>query len=213
MADSKVDIVNRALGRLGSTKITSFQDGDKQANLADDEYEQIRRQELRRHPWRFAIKRASISASTETDPIGNLTIFNWPADCIRVLPINHQYNINTEWEIEGRKIFISDSGPLEIRYIHNVEDVGLMDDLFKDALAMRLAMEWCETLTNSNPKLDRVTRSYEMALAEAKRVDGIEAPPRRLVEGSWVTIRFTGAGSDTRPYDAPIIPLGDGYRW
>ena len=87
MSSSAVDICNKALTRLGVTQIASFTENSKVARLATSHYDSLRRQELRKHPWAFAIKRVSLAKSTEVDPFGEDNIFIFPADWIRTLPL------------------------------------------------------------------------------------------------------------------------------
>ena len=201
MSNSEVDIVNKGLTRLGVPHIASFRDNSKAARLATSHYDSLRQQELRKYPWRFAIKRAELTRTTEEDPFDDMSIFNWPGDCLRILPLGHQYYLDVDdWDIEGRKIYIREEGPLRLRYIHDVQDVGLMDVLFRDALAMRLAQEWCEDLTNSNTKLQLAQASYKDSVETAYKIDGIEAPAREFREGSWVAVRYRGVGLNSRSF-------------
>ena len=71
-----------------------------------------------------------------------------------------------------------------------------MDELFKDVLAMRLAQEWADTITNSNTKFQLAQDSYRKAMAAAKMVNAIERPSQRIPAGSWVNIRYSGGGHD-----------------
>jgi hypothetical protein len=51
---SDVAICNTALNRLGANTITSFTENSKEARLCNAEYEGIRDQVLRSHPWNCA---------------------------------------------------------------------------------------------------------------------------------------------------------------
>lgn len=59
-----LDIANRALMRVGAPLLTSFYDDSKSAQLAGFCYAPLREAELRRHPWRFATRRATIRPVT-----------------------------------------------------------------------------------------------------------------------------------------------------
>jgi len=52
-----VDIVNRGLQRLGIPRITSLTEDSKQASEANACYDDLRRAELARNPWCFALRR------------------------------------------------------------------------------------------------------------------------------------------------------------
>lgn len=61
-----VDIANRALQYLGSVRIAAFSDSSRQATEINFCYDKLRRAELRRRPWRFATRRATLRALTLT---------------------------------------------------------------------------------------------------------------------------------------------------
>lgn len=58
------DIVNRALQRVGVPRIVALTDDDKSASEANACYDKLRRAELRRNPWRFAMRRSVIRPYT-----------------------------------------------------------------------------------------------------------------------------------------------------
>lgn len=78
MASNDYEIVNLALVRLGTARISSLSDGSRNANEANAIYTLIRDEVLRAHPWNFATrkqtleKRAAnvltISAITQANP-------------------------------------------------------------------------------------------------------------------------------------------------
>lgn len=57
---SPVDIANRALQKVGATRITAFTDDSKQAAETGFCYDKLRRAELRRNQWRFSIKKCPL---------------------------------------------------------------------------------------------------------------------------------------------------------
>ena len=63
---TNIDIVNRALQRLGAKRITALTDTSKNADEVEFCYDKLRVAELRRSPWRFASRRANLRALTAT---------------------------------------------------------------------------------------------------------------------------------------------------
>jgi hypothetical protein len=57
---TNVDIANRALQHCGVTRITAFTDNSKNAASMAFVYDKIRRAELRRNVWRFAVRRVAL---------------------------------------------------------------------------------------------------------------------------------------------------------
>jgi len=98
MAVSAVDIVNRALSKLGDTTIRSLDDNTTASRLASSTYDFVRRSELSKMVWNFAIRRTSITYLVDVD--GNPIVPAWnygltyllPSDCIRVIQVSGLFN-------------------------------------------------------------------------------------------------------------------------
>jgi hypothetical protein len=187
---SEVQICNRALQRLGVKRITSLTEDSRNARACNAAYTDLRDFELREHPWSFAAKRASIAADA-TGPIFNKdNYFTLPSDYIRMLPIDPEYNLNSQdWIIEGKKIATNDGAPLKIRYIYRVTDPNEMDSQFREALSAKIAWELAEELTQSSAKGDRALRDYEKIIAQAKHTNAILREAQQPPDDTWITVR------------------------
>lgn len=80
----------------------------------------------------------------------------------------------TDWIFEGNLMLTMDSGPVMLRFIADVTDVLLMDDLFCEGLASRIALEVCEPLTQSNAKIQTIASEYKQFMGDARGVNAIE---------------------------------------
>lgn len=184
---SIVDVCNKALDKLGQGPITSLDDGTKSANLCKRNWELVRNQVLRDHPWNFAVKRAVLAADTTTPSWGFSYSFPLPADNLRLLEVR---DLSTaEYQVESNTI-LADDDVLYIRYIRVVTDPNQFDASFVDTVATRLAFELCEALTQSNTKKDMLFQEYEDSLTRAKRADGQENPPAQFEEDEWISVRY-----------------------
>lgn len=189
---SQVEIANAALQKLGSSAITSFSDSSKGARECTKAYDRLREKLLRQHLWRFAIKRVQLPALSDVPLFGYERQFQLPADFLRLAPRDlYERNIQSQWQIEGRRIITNDDAPLNVRYIWSVSDPNVMDSIFRDLLAVEMAHEMCESLTNSNVKLANLKQERKDTIAEARRINAWETPPIESPAGSWITARFT----------------------
>lgn len=187
---SDVEICNRALQRLGSKRIVSLSEDSVAARACNVAYTVIRDAELRAHPWSFAVKRATLAADATSPDWGKANAFTLPSDFLRLLPTYPERNgLFIDHEIESGKILTNDSAPLYIRYIYRVTDPNQMDVLFRESLAVKLAFELCEELTQSNTKKDGLSVDYKSAIREAKRTNAIEKIADQPPEDEWVTVR------------------------
>ncbi len=189
---SKVEIINKALQKIGEQFITSILDDSEQARAANRIYDTVLREVLRVHPWNFAITRAALAADVET-PIWEFeNQFTFPADLVRLLGIENLTHTTREssYKVEGRRIVSNFDAPLNIKYIKLEEDPNQYDSLFVDAFATKLAIEMVETLTQSNTKKSALLAEFSEIFVRAKRVDGQEDPFIRFEEDDWILTRF-----------------------
>lgn len=184
---SVIDICNRALDKLGQGSITSLGDGTTSANLCNRNYAQTRDQILRDHPWNFAVRRAQLAPST-TEPVwGFSNRFPLPNDCLRLLEVD---NLSTnEYQVEGKAI-LADGDILRIRYVRRIDDPNEFDASFIDVLAVGLAFQMCEAVTQSNSKRQLLGQEFEDVMTRAKRADGQENPPTMFEEDEWISVRY-----------------------
>jgi hypothetical protein len=197
---SVVDVANRALTKLGSARIVSLSDDNKQARSINSCFYTLLDAELRQNRWTFAIKRAELPALAETPTFGYDYQYALPADFLRLDMINDMFPsvsldnyISTEvadYAIENRMILSNLSAPLKIRYGASVDDPNQWDSLFIEALACRLAAEICEDLTQSSGKRQQAWQEYKQALQAGKRANAIERPPSQLPDDTWIFSRL-----------------------
>jgi hypothetical protein len=207
---SQVSIVNRALVKLGETTVLLITDNVKQARVMAAIYDDTRDAELRANRWKFAIKRAQLSALVETPTFGYAYQYELPDDYLALVQVGEFYirtgmKQRAPWSVEGRRLLTDLAAPLSIRYVSRVQDTAQFDALFVDSLACRLAMEACEALTQSDTKFQRLAAMRDESLKQALRVDAIENPPDELPDGTWLESR---TGLSTRIGGADNV-LGD----
>lgn len=185
---SVVDICNKALDKLGHGPITSLDDGTKAANLCNRNWEMVRDEVLREHPWNFAIKRAALAASSDTPAWGFSYKFPIPADNLRIIEVR---DLSTgDYQVENGSI-LADEDVLYVRYIRKVTDPNEYDVHFVEAVASRLAYELCEALTQKSAKeREFFITVYKESLIAAKRTDGQENPPQQFEEDDWISVRY-----------------------
>jgi hypothetical protein len=187
---SDVAIVNAALAKLGQRPILSLTDNTPSGRLAGGTYADIRDEMLREHPWNFATRRTTLPAEATTPAWGFARSFVLPTNWLRMLEIDNPGDF--PWKLEGGKILTDLPAPISITYIIRVTDPDQMDPSFRDTLASRLAMEWCERLTGSNSLAQMMAQSYKEKLRYARSFDGQEGGTDPVARYSWIEARFTG---------------------
>lgn len=190
---SKLDICNRALTKLGQTRITSMADTDKVSSACNNAFEPVKRALFRAHPWNFTITRSKITGVATTDIPEYDYQFTIPSDCLKILQI---YDLTfKEWAVEGSVILANDGPDIYLRYQKDLtyvtdSEATVFDDLFVEAMASKLAYELCELLTQSNSKKAEAAQDFRLAMAEAKRNDAQEGSAATFETSDWVTVRY-----------------------
>lgn len=175
---SQTSICNRALECLGDAPIVSIEDDTKAAKALRRVYDSTRRAFLGDHPWHFAKKRASLPASAQAPAWGFSRGYPVPVDFLRLLAVNHGAEFSLEADVAGSQWILSNAAaPLEILYITDVADAGRFPPHAVEALARWLAYDLAEDLTQSNTKKQDAAQALSIALARAKRINGMQKQP------------------------------------
>lgn len=188
MAASNVSIANRALQKLGAKRISSLGQDNPNARSMNACFEAVRKGELRRYAWSFAIKRASIAADGDQSEWGGWNRYSLPDDFIRLLR-DDETNTLLDWKIEGLYILSKQASPLQFRYVAHIEDPNFYDSLFMEVFAGRLALETCEEITQSTAKKESIKDDYKADIAEAKNIGAIEKEAQQFPEDEWLAAR------------------------
>lgn len=187
---TETDICNRALQKLGASRITSLTDQSVNARACAAAYYTCRDDLLREHPWNFSIQRFQLAASPTAPAFGPANAYPLPTGWLRVLPPDPFLNSNDrDWIIEGSQLLTDDGAPLNVRLVMQITDPNLMDVAFREALASKMAFELSEQLTQSNTKKQACAEMFKADIAEARKINAIEKVPQAPVDDTWVTVR------------------------
>ncbi|VVE74073.1 hypothetical protein PCA31118_04674 [Pandoraea captiosa] len=197
---SQTDICNRALTKVGAARITNINENSKPARVMSALWDTVRKAELRRRFWKFAIVRTTLPALSEKPAWGYNTAFQLPADFLRLVQVNDTFAVpamtdyrdqdDSAYQIEGSQILTIFNAPLKIRYVQDVADPGKFDALFVEALASKLAYEACEEITQSLSKRQQAAEDYKQAMRDATLAGAIERAPQGFPDDSWMLIRL-----------------------
>jgi len=177
MATSSVEICNSALYKIGAQRITALSDNVKAAIICNDQYDRLRKEVLRAHPWNFAITWVALAATANT-PVAEeyTTEFALPSDVLRVLETNLAENLDWEigYNVDGIKVLFCNDTAVTIKYIKNVTNTTLFAPDFEEALAFRLAADIAYALVQSQTVQAQMFNLYEKSVAMARSFDAQE---------------------------------------
>lgn len=189
MANSNVEIANRALQALGSSqRLESLTQDHPNARSLSAAFERIRSKLLRKNNWNFAVARASVAADSAQTLWGELNRFTLPADFARLIRDDETGHRN-DWKIEGRFIVTKDAAPLEFKYVAIITDPQQFDPLFDEVFAYELAVACCKEITGSSPPQELLMERADV-LADAKRNNAFETDPVQPLDDDWFLARL-----------------------
>lgn len=197
---TSTDIANRALQLCGAALIPSLGANTRNAVQANFLYDKIRVAELRAHVWNFAVNYQVIlgaPAATITYNSGETRkAYNLAAGFLRLAaqeprfagtatqPVSGGIRFS-DLTVERGQLVTAQSTPITIRYVSDITTVTLMDPLFIEALAIHLAKDLVEILTNNSQKKQLLTADYNEAIATARAINLIEAASDEPAEPDW----------------------------
>lgn len=200
---ASTDIANRALTKVGAKRISDLTEDSREGCAVNSCFSALLRAELQTNLWVFALRRVQLAADTETPVFGRSFQFSLPNDFVRLAPVEpFQAGFPRDFYVENRKILTNEGGPLDFRYVSDDIDTALVDPLFAEALASRIAMEISEELTQSNAKHELLRDNYANFVRLARTQNSITGGPIVPEMDEWVLVRLRGTlSSQYRPFD------------
>ena len=207
-----VEICNMALDLIKAPRITSItsptNEVERKCALW---YDPSRKEVLRKHPWNFAKKRASLSLCATSPAFGFANQYALPNDFIRLrfIGTDNEGLVGQVYDIEQNKYLLMDNGgaaTLDIGYIFNEETVVRFDPLFLKAFALQLAANLSYGLAGKVTLRTDVRNMLVEALAEARTINGQDKPPVRITRSNVIGARRTYSSGSAYGSNPDRIP-------
>lgn len=191
---SKTEIANRAITKLGEDRVTNVDtENVKSAKTIREMWDIERRALLSAFPWSFAITRVQMAREVSTPAWGYSYQYALPSDFLALIEIYGDPDYSLESDATGgQRILTDEGGPLYIKYIRDVTNTSEFDPFFVASFASKLALEACETITQSNNKKQVLFDEYRLSLKAAYAGNSIQNKPQGVQDTDWGTAR----GSD-----------------
>lgn len=186
-----IEIVNQALSAVGDEPIVGLNDASKRARLCVLHYETARRRALRLHTWTSVTKRALVGKDAAAPAWGFSNRYEMPNDFLRLAFIRDQSD-NTPYEVVGNFVETDLSSPLAVKYVWDDPDVTRYDPILTTVVALSLALDLVEPLTQSNTKKEKIETALTFWLGKAANVNGSERRPGKVKDTSWLVARARG---------------------
>lgn len=218
MAD-RLALYNQSLIHLGSASITALTDDVPAVNVFGNAWGGVLMQAFNAGDWNAFKKSAQLSeSSTGTAAIGWNTAYDYPTDYLRTVAVSPYAGFEQPFQdyVDEGGFLSSNTTPIYLRYISNAKmadgSVDTWPAMFWRYVAMLLAYETCDKLTNGATKQADLEKRLTKALRDAKSVDA-RNENRPMRPGSWIRSRRgygTGNGSSIGTTVGGEIQLGEG---
>lgn len=199
---SKLDIINRALVKVGQARISSIDENSKGATTIRTVYDQVRDTLMQSYVWNFAKVRVQLAADPAAPLFGFQRRYRLPPETLRVLgladdtePTRNYSSSRNAFKHEGEFVYTDVGAPLNLFITQRIEEAGMYPPDFANVLALDIALDIFYDVTKGTDRYNTIRQDRAMAMRNAKLNHAIENSPEVTVASEWVDSRF----SDT-PY-------------
>jgi hypothetical protein len=186
MPSSQIEIVNGALVELGETILSGLPQNTLASDVALQVYDQVYQDLLGKAPWRFAVKKETLSQDIATPPNEWTYQYSLPAQCMRVLRVYPQ----ARYEIFKNKLYANTS-ELAIDYVEKVSE-SYLPAPFVRLFTLELAVRMCMSITNDVDLKKSLQQDARMQFAAALSADAQQRPNVPIVSSPFVDVRQSG---------------------
>lgn len=194
---SKIEIVNRALVKIGQNRISSLDENSKGATTVRTVYDQVRDTLMQSYVWNFSKLRIQLAADTAAPLFGFQYRYRLPANTLRVLGLGDdtepQRNYTSSlhaFKHEDEFIYTDVAAPLDLVITQKVEDTGKYPPDFCNLLALDIALDIFYDVTKGTERYNTIRQDRAMALRNAKMNHAIENSPEVMIASEWIDSRY-----------------------
>lgn len=212
MAD-KLAVWKQALIHLGSAPINTLTDAVVSVNVFNNAWPGVVEEAFSAGDWNFAKATVELVASVSgvASP-GHAYVYDYPASYMRTVAVSPDTRFLTPFNsfLDEGSLLHSNTTPIYIRYISNVNmddaNIGTWPTMFWRYVAVKLAYETCERITQSTTREAVLNKLLTKALRRAKSVDARNEPGKEIPQGSWLRAR---RGDDRQGGDFSSVVGGE----
>lgn len=183
---SKIDLISSALVLIGGKPINSLTGNTREQLVANSLYDRIVKNEISKHRWGFARKKAQLSLTTE-NPVDDeySYIYQLPTDKITLIKIRPSFN----YQIYGDKLYTNTNQAIYCDYIYEAPE-SEWPEYFSQMIIYALAVDFAQSIRDSSSIQQNVMIQYRSQQANAMFVDSQEHPQQEIVDRPLIDVRF-----------------------
>lgn len=210
---TKLDVYKQAELHIGKSTITNLTSDVEARYKFDQAWTGVVEEAFLEGDWNFAKKTSSLTANADVPVDGWGYTFDYPADYLRTVsagPYASWRGDFRDYADQGGFLY-ANTDSLSLIYISNakVDLVETWPVMFWRMVAMKLAYETCEALTNGATKQQDLEGRLKIAVRKAKNIDARNENNNQIGPGSWLRARGgwgSGHGCVQTTGTAEIVP-------
>lgn len=156
VANSKIDLISKALVLCGEKPLTSLSDDRYGATVGSAMFDLLYENELQSNLWRFATTKDSLSQLVAAPLNKWQYAYQLPSDML--LPIG-MYPIDLNYEIYAKHLY-TDRSTVEMDYLFK-PDVTEVPAYFATLMTFALAQHFIKPITESDTAVEIMTAKYD----------------------------------------------------
>lgn len=182
---SKIELVSNALILIGDLPLNTLVGNSRPQVVANALYDNIVKNELSKHRWGFARRKAQLSLLAEI-PVDNEFdgAYQMPSDLITLIKINP----NVNYQVYGDKVYTNYAQALYCDYIKDVTEDN-WPVYFAKMIEYALARDFASSIRDSAASADRMAAEYLNASRMARYTDSIQHPTVAIVDRPFIDVR------------------------
>ena len=190
-AQSPVAVCSRALILVGAEPITSFDDGNNEALIASNMYEDVARSSLLNTRWRFSTNQAVLNRLSDA-PTGRFdAAYQLPSGWL----MTHVVTVNDtpiEYQTHGDKLFCNEaaSSELVLDLTYRADEQG-WPSYFTIAVEYELASVFAVSLARDQSLAQLMSQQAATSMMRARNLDAQQQTTRKLSTSRFITNRRT----------------------
>ncbi len=194
---SKIEIINRALLKLGEPPVSSLNDAAFGRSY-DIIYNDVKDLLLSSYPWRFAVAHKKLARLEEK--FGDKYMYRLPADCLLLLKVFGDVHaevsdvrpcMTENYELANNCIVTFVHSGISAEYVKLVDDDMMFPRLFREALAAKVAAELAMRLKHSLELKQAMESEFFNLIRQAELNNEIMKDAEIVPDNSWVLVRET----------------------
>lgn len=183
VTSTKIELISNALVLLGEKPLTSLDENRYGATVGAALFEHIYENELQSHPWRFSMKKASLSRLV-AEPLNQYQYtFQMPVDCL--LP-RFVYP-RTGYEIYGQHLYANQTSiDLDYQFKPGIDKIPAY---FAMLMHYALARDMAEPIKEKQASIETFARKYILQRDRAQYADSQGRPASPIQHNPFTDVR------------------------